>query len=120
MILIRNSSFPINLIAFIISITGLILLQIYLSQKPNKYLGLILPSVFGIFALINIFGILLFTAVPDRGHHHMTRFAPLLSVIPVGLMFLIPVVVLLLIYRGCRKSLTSKNEMDKMNIQDLE
>ncbi len=47
-----------SLIVFIVFaafVTGAVLLQIYLSKKDNKWLGLILPAVFFIISFVGIY-----------------------------------------------------------------
>jgi len=125
------------LILFIIIIGGIIALQIFLSKKKNKWLGLILPLIFLIFSLIATMSIPIFStftvteqSISQGGKivnsviDSTTDQADLSSAIFMGiivfLLYNIPTVILLSIYFACRETLKRKNELEKMNIQDLE
>lgn len=92
----------------LIVLTGSILLQIFLSKQKNKWLGLVLPAIHLIIAFTGSFGLMIYDG-------------QILPIIIVFFMLSIPTVVLLLIYfaiRGKNKG-NHKDEIDKMNIQDL-
>lgn len=97
------------LIAAVIIIVLLAALQIFLSMSKNKYLGLILPAINLLVAAFMSFGSMIYTG----------DIAPILTAFAV---FLIPAVINLAIYKACREKIKEKNkqEINKMNIQDLE
>lgn len=93
------------LLAFIV---GGILLQIFLSKCENKWLGLILPILS---ALLSLFWPLNMAVV--------TGLTGILMVLLVWLIANIPTAILLVIYFACREKLRHKQNLNKMNIQDL-
>lgn len=97
------------LIAAVIIIVLLAALQIFLSMSKNKYLGLILPAINLLIAAFMSFGNMIYTG----------DIAPILAAFAL---FLIPAAINLAIYKACREKVKEKNkqEIDKMNIQDLE
>lgn len=103
-----------NVVNLIISLLLLglpILLQIYLSKKKNKYLGLILPSLSFIFSLI----VLANYVVPNG-----LKIGPLfISVLGIFLFANTFTVIYLVIYFIFKHKNNSSSEIDKMNIKDL-
>ncbi len=101
----------IKFIIFVLVITALVYLQVFLSGRKNKWLGLILP---GIFFIYSIFGVL-----------QMGNFENITAgeIILFGAMSFmtgnVPTVVLLGIYFEMRKKLYSPSRIEKMNIKDL-
>lgn len=87
----------------------LIVLQVLLSLQKNKWLGLILPTLyaFSVLALV-------------LGNPLVSSGSILISTIIVYI--LIPVGINLLIYLACRARVKEKGEreIEKMNIQDLD
>lgn len=100
----------ITLFVFIIVITGTIVLQVFLSRKQNKWLGLILPFTCLFISLSAILGVAAFSSMPSV----------MITVISVFLLYNIPTVILVAIYYACREKLRRAKEINKMNIQDLE
>ncbi len=99
------SKFLVLVILGLIVFTGIILLQIFLSKQKNKWLGLVLPTLHLIIASIGSFGLMIYDG----------QILPIL----IGFFMLsIPSIILLLIYFAIRGK-THKDELDKMNIQDL-
>ena len=114
-------------------------LQIFLSKKENKWLGLILPIICLVFSIMAVMGMLNFnthtrisTIVTENGQTvkkeiiNIDKKGPFMGAsemgLSIGMIFVvtnIPTVILIGIYRGCRRK--RKNlELEKMNIQDLE
>ena len=92
---------------------GIIVLQVFLSKKESKWLGLILPGItFGISVLL--FLVVLFN----------TAAATMQMVIALAffafLIFNIPTGILLAIYGGCRSKRNKQRALEKMSAQDLE
>ncbi len=97
------------LVAALIFIVLLAALQIFLSMSKNKYLGLIIPAINLLVAAFMSFGNMIYTG----------DIAPILAAF---VLFLIPAFINLAIYKACREKVKEKNkqELNKMNIQDLE
>jgi hypothetical protein len=91
-------------------IAGIILLQIFLSKRESKWLGLMLPAVS--FLLSFLFPMFM-VSTGDTGQD-IGLFALAL------LLGNIPTIILLVIYAACRESHRKKAQLEKMNIQDLE
>lgn len=88
---------------------GLIWLQIFLSRRPNRWLGLILPALSFLLSWLPIFGLM------DTGD----TWQNVLMITVTLLLSNISTVVLLIIYALVREKLKKKAQLDKMNIQDL-
>ena len=122
---------------------GVIVLQIFLSKRQNKWLGLILPGISLFVSILVILGMLIFTVstVEISGENRTVNLETgeiIVETIPVEVMQLndsgsiifsalylfflcnIPTIVLIGIYFACREKLRSKAALDKMTIQDLE
>lgn len=99
----------------LVIVSGLALLQIFLSKTQSKWPGLVLPGCSIFLSLIAGFGFLLFTIAGAR---------VILSAIGIFVLFNIPTLIYLAIYmivRNNKNDLSKKNqEIQKMNIQDLE
>lgn len=116
---------------------GTVGLQIYLSKKQNKWLGLMLPLICFMFSIMSVLSLSMFTTMssavsvetvdgvvvnqetieaqtkrPSIGE--MAAMAP-----PVFFTTNIPTVILAAIYGACREGRKKNLELQKMNIQDL-
>jgi FtsH-binding integral membrane protein len=91
---------------------GVIFLQIFLSKKKSKWLGLILPTITLLYSLLMVLNIAVFDEM--TGGEIFVLFAS------TFLISNIPTIVLLGIYFGCREKMKIRSQLDKMNIQDLE
>lgn len=102
------SRFFILIVFSLIIFSGSILLQIFLSKQKSKWLGLVLPAIHLIFAFIGSFGLMIYDG-------------QILPILIVFFILSIPVVILLLIHFVIRGKMNGshKDELDKMNIQDL-
>ena len=100
------------ILCVLIPLTGVILLQIYLSKKENRMLGLILPCLFFVPSVVVTLGFLLFSV--STSVWGTLGFFLLLFIVCN-----IPTAVLLVIYYAIRGPRKNKKEIDKMNIQDL-
>ncbi len=102
-----------NIILFAVIIlaaaAGIIWLQIFLSRRPNRWLGLILPALSFLLSWLPIFSIM------DTGN----TWENILLVTVSLLLSNIPTIVLLVIYAVIREKLKKKAQLDKMSIQDL-
>lgn len=102
---------PIRTLLFLAFIIGTVVLQIFLSKKENKWLGLILPAISLIFASLFPLNMV----IPPEG----ITSSFVLKMIITFILGNIPTVILLGIYFGCRVKERRKKQLDKMNIQDL-
>lgn len=102
--------FPIRTILALLFLAALILLQITLSKRESKWLGLIIPIVsFGL-------SILWVLGIP----YYLSSSGLAFKVILVFIIANIPTAIFLVIYFICREKVNKISEIDKMNIQDLE
>ena len=121
---------------------GIILLQIYLSKKDSKWLGLILPIITLCISLIYVSGIAAFTETTISGVRSIDEngvvieeIAPEISsgrtpikdtptlIFQIAYVFLlgnIPTIILLAIYFASREKQRRRKALDKMQAQDLE
>lgn len=101
----------ISLIIGVVLIGGLIALQVFLSKRESKWVGLALPAISFVLSLL----------------YPLNMTAPLdgviagfiLQLLAVWLLANIPTIVFLAIYFGCREKLRRDKQLEKMNIQDL-
>lgn len=101
-----------NSIIFVGILIGIAFLQIFLSTKENKRLGLILPGInFVISTLISLI-YLLNALTPDV--------SIFIGILIVFIAYNVPTVILMAIYYACRNKYKKKHQIDKMNIQDLD
>ena len=89
-------------------INGVIVLQVFLSKKENKWPGLVLPMISFLISFLYPLNM----AIPSVG-------GVLVSLTLGWLAANIPTAVLLAVYFGCRGKQRRKQQLNKMNIQDL-
>lgn len=104
-----SKTMVILLAALLVFGVGGILLQLFLSRRENKWLGLILPLLTFLSALLNVL------AIADTGSTAQN----VLLVLTTVLVGNIPTLVLLAIYWAAREKYRVKSQMDRMNIDDL-
>lgn len=93
-------------------IAGLVLyLQIILSKKEIKWLGLILPILSFIYSLFMLLGASTFEAIGENKN--------LINSILAFFISNIPTIILLFIYCRIKKKMKMNAEIDKINIKDL-
>ena len=110
----------ITLVLFI----GAIVLQVYLSKKDNRRLGLILPGIYLAVSALIVFIVLFntgtsMTTSTSDGITTTATTGTLGSALLVFIICNIPTAILLAIYYALGASRKNKKEIDKMNIQDL-
>lgn len=128
----------IAIIVMLLFLAGSIWLQFFLSKKKNKWLGLIIPLICFMFSIMIVFSLSMYTntgitsvtetingaVITDKTitlqSEKPSIFTMLAAVIPVFLISNIPTLIFLAIYSACREKLKLRNELDKMNVQDLE
>ncbi len=121
---------------------GIILLQIYLSKKENKWSGLVLPIISFCISLIAVFNMAAYTTMgslslqtldengvviqeevletPNTTQPIQDIPSLIFKVVSVFLLYNIPAIVLLAIYFGCREKQRQRKALNKMQVQDLE
>lgn len=99
------------ILLFFIVVAGAIALQVFLSKKQNKFIGLILPTIALLFSLI-----LVLNVVFEETMTNWQVFFTLFSTFFIGN---IPTIILLAIYFGIREKLKIESELDKTRIKDL-
>ena len=125
---------PIILIVGLILLGGLIYLQIFLSKKESKWLGLILP-------IINLSLALIYVIIAGFSYSATTSFSEVKdgeiviveeimteedkdsSLLTASIRFVfcnISTIILLVIYFICRNSISKKKALEMMAVQDLE
>lgn len=126
----------INTLVLLILLIGIVFLQIFLSKKRNKWLGLILPIICLMFSILVVVQIPAYTItsvsyqttdesgnVIEQGENQVsTAVLPdiAMQIISIFVLYNIPTVILMGIYIGCREKQKKNQELEKMNIQDLE
>lgn len=98
-----------NIETYLIFVTGILLgsgLQIFLSRRKDKILGLILPIIAFLRSLNTIFNL---------SEWDLSRIEILRPFILVN----IPTIIFIIIYILCRKRIQRNKEIEKMNIKDL-
>lgn len=116
---------------------GLILLQVYLSKRNNKWLGLILPFIFLIIALFASITTPLYVVTEEatvsyseNGQVVEETISPassekpslatiIATIIPLFLLWNIPTLIFLGIYGVCRDQMKKNGELNRMNVLDL-
>lgn len=98
-----------GIVFFLVFTAGVILLQVFLSGRESRWLGLILPGVSFLWSLVYLLNL--------RAMESLLQ--TVLTVLLTVLLSNIPTIVLLAVYFACRKRRRKKDAVDKMNIQDL-
>lgn len=101
----------VNVLILLAVLIVAIWLQIFLSGKENRWLGLILPLLSFSISLLMVFGLAIFDG--------MTRWDVFRLVASTFLLANIPTVILVAIYLACREKRKRRKELEKMNVQDL-
>jgi hypothetical protein len=138
---INASGFALLLLVLLIVVAaGVIVLQVFLSKKENKWLGLILPTISLLASLIVAVGIVAYTAQPalsvtkvfdkdgtliqeiavDVSQEEQNIPSILLTVGSVFLIYNIPTIIFLAIYFAARESQRRKKALNKMQALDLQ
>jgi len=105
----RNPNMVIIILIVLCVAAGVIWLQLRLSKKPNKWSGLILPTITFIYSLICVFNIV---GTDNLWHNVILTVSTLL-------LFNISTIILLAIYFAYREHFRRKAQIEKMDIQDL-
>jgi len=125
------------LLVFLLFAGGIVWLQIFLSKKNNKWFGLMLPFICLMFSLLIVLNISTYNSIQTTVTETVDgvviseetkqiesekpgMLTILGTIIPVFIISNIPTIILLAIYYASREKLRIRNQLDKMNIQDLE
>ena len=103
--------FPIRTIFLLLIFAIIIALQLFLSKKDNKWLGLILPAIFFIYSVLMVLNITVYDDMSGWSIFGMIAYTFFLCNVPTF--------ILLGIYLACREKIKRNAELNKMNIQDL-
>jgi len=131
------TGFRILFLFFLLGIlVGGVFLQIYLSKKNGKWLGLILPLITFSLSLLVVFGMAayvgsetftvsefvdgeLVTRVVHEDHSRQPIPGAVAGAIFAFIMMNIPTIILLVIYKVVREKDTRQREVEKMSVHDL-
>lgn len=105
--------------AALVIFTGFILLQIFLSKKDNKWLGLMLPIICFCVAVAGSGYQIYEWSATTYGNTNTSAFGWVGAAAAFFFTYNIPTVILLVIYFACRGKQRRKKALDKMNVQDL-
>lgn len=106
---------PLLVVGFVVLLlvfAGVIALEVFLSKRESKWLGLILPIITFLLSLVPVVRMVLDNVLFNS-----------LYLVKVGIVLLvgnIPTIVLLGVYLACREKIDRQSQLDKMNIQDLD
>ena len=100
----------VRLLWVLVIVIGIVLLQIFLSKRENKWAGRILPFLFFLCSLIVPLNM---AAVGEK------NVAFWIDLLLIWFVAASPAMILWGIYLSCRNDRKKQQEMDKMNIQDL-
>ena len=109
MMAIATTVMWVTLLFLLAALVGGIFLQIFLSRRESRWPGLVLPLLTFLLSLLNVLNI------ADTGSVSENVLVVLVTVL-VGN---IPTLVLLAIYWAAREKRRIKDQIDKMNIDDL-
>lgn len=101
-----------GLLFVLILLVGGIFLQIFLSKKKSKWLGLILPAITFLYSVL-----LLLNLAALEG---MSGGEIFMLVASTFLISNIPTIILMVIYFACREKIKTNDQLNQMNIQDLD
>jgi uncharacterized membrane protein YesL len=128
----------INVFILLLIIIGLIFLQIFLSKRRNKWLGLIIPFIFIIISIFASIAMPIYTVseessmtvtqngkvveeiITPSANERPSLLTIIATIIPIFLIWNIPTLIFLGIYGVCRDQMKKNGELNKMNILDLE
>ena len=127
-------NFLITILVLVLLLGGVVCLQIFLSKRKNKWVGLILPIICFLLSLLPVISIpayhvTSYQVMDERGNViEEKKSAPVyedmqLMVLQIMIIFVlsnIPTGILVGIYISYRENMKKNLELEKMNIQDLE
>ena len=93
-------------------LAGGILLQIFLSRRRSRWPGLVLPGLTFLYSILMVLSVAAYGVVGESGF----PWGPVLYSLILGNL---PTLVLLAIYWAARERYRTRDQMDKMKIDDL-
>ena len=93
-------------------LAGGILLQIFLSRRQSRWPGLVLPGLTFLYSILMVLSVAVYGRVGESGF----PWGPVLYSLILGNL---PTLVLLAIYWAARERYRTRDQMDKMKIDDL-
>ncbi len=118
---------PVIVIVFLVIFIGTVALQIFLSKRQSKWLGLILPAITLLFSVMVVLGLVSYSSILTEQSGktilnaiQIPKISKILTALYVFVLYNIPTTILLGIYYACREKTKKNKEMVKMSIQDLE
>ena len=93
-------------------LAGGILLQIFLSRRRSRWPGLVLPGLTFLYSILMVLSVAVYGRVGESGF----PWGPVLYSLILGNL---PTLVLLAIYWAARERYRTRDQMDKMKIDDL-
>ena len=127
------------LFVVIVILGGSIWLQVYLSKRANRWLGLVIPLICFLYSIVMTLsvpmyigntslkaetlaedGSIVIEEVSKGESSHRSVGEALATIIPVFAISNVSTIIYLAIYGACRESRKKNSELKKMNIQDLE
>lgn len=110
---------------FIVLAIGVVFLQIFFSEKDNKWLGLLLPAITLTISIMATLGLIFYTPVAtltEQGYKtilntvQIPKIATLFKMVYIFVIYNIPTVILLGVYFACRSKLKRNREIEKMSV----
>ena len=99
---------PVRLILVLILIVGGVALQIFLSRRRSRWPGLVLPLLTFLYSVLLVLNV--------RSVDGDFPWIPILACLILGNL---PTLVLLAVYRAAREKFRVKDQIEKMNLDDL-
>lgn len=99
---------PVRLILVLILIVGGVALQIFLSRRRSRWPGLVLPLLTFLYSVLLVLNV--------RSVDGDFPWIPILTCLILGNL---PTLVLLAVYRAAREKFRVKDQIEKMNLDDL-
>ena len=93
-------------------LAGGVLLQIFLSRRRSRWPGLVLPGLTFLYSILMVLSVAVYGRVGESGF----PWGPVLYSLILGNL---PTLVLLAIYWAARERYRTRDQMDKMKIDDL-
>ena len=117
-----GASTIITLLIFLLLCAGVVWLQLWLSRRPQRFPGLVLPILSFAVSLIAAFGLTIFRLMPQAANMAaaVSERPSWAAIVLTVVLYNVPTFVLLLIYAACRHRRRGvRSQMEKMRIDDL-
>ena len=100
------------LLLLLVLLAGGVLLQIFLSRRRSRWPGLVLPGLTFLYSILTVLSVAVYGRVGESGF----PWGPVLYSLILGNL---PTLVLLAIYWAARERYRTRDQVDKMKIDDL-